>query len=324
MHTPFTRRQRIAALLLTAAFVSAGAIVSAPATAAPPTTSAISAPAPAAAAKNSVTFGKVTAKTAPYKGKSTIRPNVKTTGKVTVSKKTLTVKKGSRTVAKNKTSVKLSAGTYRVTQKVTYRTYSTKTTTTRVKKKVVGVEAYDGVTVTCVASAVTPEFDSGETEPWRADIVARCTSPRFDGSITFDGFLELDDDEWWGMSDDDVYSMAVVALPSVGVSFTGDLDADRDLMKTTYVTQKKTKKVYSGTKTKTSKAQTLVVKQKKKPSSVWGTGGYNCPAGYPIKGNADSMIYHVPGGAYYSRTIPEECFATESAARAAGYRKSKR
>ena len=55
------------------------------------------------------------------------------------------------------------------------------------------------------------------------------------------------------------------------------------------------------------------------PSSSW-----NCPTWAPIKGNASSMIYHVPGGAYYSRTKPEECFTTESAARQAGYRASKR
>ena len=36
------------------------------------------------------------------------------------------------------------------------------------------------------------------------------------------------------------------------------------------------------------------------------------------------MIYHVPGGEFYDRTNPEKCFATEAAARAAGYRASKR
>jgi len=60
-----------------------------------------------------------------------------------------------------------------------------------------------------------------------------------------------------------------------------------------------------------------------KPTSVPGSG-YNCPAGYPIKGNASSHIYHMPGQRYYSKTKPEECFATEAAAKAAGYRKAKR
>lgn len=48
--------------------------------------------------------------------------------------------------------------------------------------------------------------------------------------------------------------------------------------------------------------------------------GMDCPSAYPIKGNANSMIYHLPGGTHYDITRPEECFATESAAQAAGYR----
>jgi micrococcal nuclease len=46
----------------------------------------------------------------------------------------------------------------------------------------------------------------------------------------------------------------------------------------------------------------------------------DCPASAPIKGNADSGIYHTQGSATYDETHPEECFATEAAARAAGYR----
>ena len=46
-----------------------------------------------------------------------------------------------------------------------------------------------------------------------------------------------------------------------------------------------------------------------------------------IKGNINSKgekIYHVPGGAYYDRTVAEEWFKTEEEAQAAGYRKSSR
>ncbi|MCH8566193.1 hypothetical protein LTH96_10770 [Nesterenkonia sp. LB17] len=75
------------------------------------------------------------------------------------------------------------------------------------------------------------------------------------------------------------------------------------------------------TLTRTS-ASTAAVK---KATSVQITSStFHCPKGYPVKGNADSGIYHVPSGAYYTRTKPEECFATEAAARSAGYRKSKR
>ncbi|GAA1723699.1 hypothetical protein GCM10009710_00580 [Aeromicrobium alkaliterrae] len=51
---------------------------------------------------------------------------------------------------------------------------------------------------------------------------------------------------------------------------------------------------------------------------------YNCPAHAPIKGNANSGIYHVPGGQYYAATKPEQCFRTEADAVAAGYRRSQR
>jgi micrococcal nuclease len=46
----------------------------------------------------------------------------------------------------------------------------------------------------------------------------------------------------------------------------------------------------------------------------------DCPQSAPIKGNQSSGIYHMPGDAYYDVTDPEECFASEAAAQAAGYR----
>ncbi|MFT4040299.1 MAG: 30S ribosomal protein S6 [Thermomicrobiales bacterium] len=44
-----------------------------------------------------------------------------------------------------------------------------------------------------------------------------------------------------------------------------------------------------------------------------------CPADRPIKGNASSMYYHVPGSSFYDRTIPEFCFDTVESAEAAGF-----
>lgn len=46
-----------------------------------------------------------------------------------------------------------------------------------------------------------------------------------------------------------------------------------------------------------------------------GTG----PAGYEIKGNDQSMLYHVPGGRYYKATKAEMYFATVEDAERAGY-----
>jgi hypothetical protein len=48
-----------------------------------------------------------------------------------------------------------------------------------------------------------------------------------------------------------------------------------------------------------------------------------CPPGYPIKANDNSGIYHVPGGRFYDRTVPERCYADEDAAAVDGYRRSK-
>lgn len=48
-----------------------------------------------------------------------------------------------------------------------------------------------------------------------------------------------------------------------------------------------------------------------------------CPAGYPVKGNADSGIFHVPGGRFYDRTVPERCYATAADAEADGFRPAK-
>lgn len=47
-----------------------------------------------------------------------------------------------------------------------------------------------------------------------------------------------------------------------------------------------------------------------------------CPAAAPIKGNANSMIYHQPWQQDYGITEAEECFTTTAAAVAAGYRAS--
>lgn len=49
---------------------------------------------------------------------------------------------------------------------------------------------------------------------------------------------------------------------------------------------------------------------------------YHCPKHAPIKGNESSMIYHPPSSPWYDQTTPEQCFATERAALAAGFRRA--
>lgn len=48
-----------------------------------------------------------------------------------------------------------------------------------------------------------------------------------------------------------------------------------------------------------------------------------CPDGYPIKANDNSGIFHVPGGRFYERTVPERCYASADDALADGYRQAK-
>lgn len=196
------------AAALTAALLTGGVAVA-------PTT------APAdAAPRTSVTVAKIPTKTAPYRGKVTVRPVVKKTGNAQVVTKTLTVKtraKKPRTVARNAASVRLAKGSYTVTSRATYKTFTLRTTSGR------------------------------------------------------------------------------------------------------------TTKVWSRTQVKT-RTQTLVVKEKARPSRTSPVSTWNCPAWAPVKGNISSRgekIYHLPGGRWYKRTAPEECFTSAAAARKAGYRASK-
>jgi large subunit ribosomal protein L4 len=54
------------------------------------------------------------------------------------------------------------------------------------------------------------------------------------------------------------------------------------------------------------------------PGSV-KADGETAPEGYEIKGNASSMLYHVPGSPFYNRTVPEYWFASAEDAEAAGF-----
>ena len=49
-----------------------------------------------------------------------------------------------------------------------------------------------------------------------------------------------------------------------------------------------------------------------------------CPLTHPVKGNASSRIYHVPGSRFYDMTIPERCYRDPEAAEADGMRAPRR
>jgi large subunit ribosomal protein L4 len=55
--------------------------------------------------------------------------------------------------------------------------------------------------------------------------------------------------------------------------------------------------------------------------SAKATDDGEAPAGYDIKGNKDSMLYHTPGSRFYKQTIAEVWFDSEESAEAAGFSK---
>jgi len=56
------------------------------------------------------------------------------------------------------------------------------------------------------------------------------------------------------------------------------------------------------------------------PGSAAPLAGGAAPAGFTIKGNADSMLFHTPDSPYYSRTIAEVWFRTAADAEKAGFK----
>ncbi|MCV7565640.1 thermonuclease family protein [Micrococcus luteus] len=65
------------------------------------------------------------------------------------------------------------------------------------------------------------------------------------------------------------------------------------------------------------------------PAPAAGSGpvpgaDFVCPDDFPVKGNDNSFIYHVPGQQHYGRTNARNCYASAAAAEADGYRAAKR
>lgn len=274
----------------------------------------VATPATAAETKPSVKLSKIKSKKAKYGKKVTIKPSVKKSGKVKISSKLLTVKQGSKTLAKNKKSVKLKAGTYKVTTTVKYKVGTKKTTTSKYWTSGNFTYLENDTPVSCTITKWTEDEESGEYE-WESV----CTDTSGNKYLTSgDDWSEYE--YWVDSTSPNKYA--------VGGKWSGILEGDQPLEKAVQKTKKTSKWVYGKTKSK-KLTQTLKITQsakpapKKKATSMYPSG-WDCPSAYPIKGNASSMIYHMPYGSYYSRTNPEQCFATESAAKAAGYRKSKR
>jgi hypothetical protein len=88
------------------------------------TGSVLTATSTAADAAPKVTINKIADKTVAAKSKTTVRPRVSRGSRVTITSKTITVKRDGTVIADRKTSARLKPGTYRVTTKVAFKTWS--------------------------------------------------------------------------------------------------------------------------------------------------------------------------------------------------------
>ncbi len=52
--------------------------------------------------------------------------------------------------------------------------------------------------------------------------------------------------------------------------------------------------------------------------------GTATPTTHPVKAKLSSMLYHLPGMAFYDRTRPDRCYVDAEAAEADGFNRSKR
>ncbi|MEV7648805.1 hypothetical protein [Arthrobacter sp. NPDC089319] len=254
---------------------------------------------PTPAPVTSLSINKIATQVAPVNGSTTVKPAVSAAGWVTVTSKVMTVKQGNKTVVKNKTKAKLKAGTYSVKTTVKYKTYTmeegqrvySSSKSTRETQKLV------------VRNAVAVKSIAGKKVPYNGKATIKPNVSAAQGVKVISKTLTVK------------LGNKTVAKNKKSAS----LKAGKYKVTTTVKYR-----LPSSTATRTAtKTQWLTIKSGKKPTSVAGYGN-SCPSGYPIKGNASSMIYHVPGGGFYNRTNPEECFASQGAAINAGYRPSKR
>jgi len=269
--------------------------------------------APPASAAPAVSIRKIANKKVSYGKKATIRPAVRAASRTRVVSKRITVRRGSKTIARNRSSVRLGSGTYKLTTSVRFRVRSSKVVRSRQMRNVLTVPMYGQTPVTCVASNV-------RTEP-ETVFDLTCTGRAFDGAHRFldvrpsGGAIS----EW---NPESSWLTGTAVPPTEGTAMSLSLFPGFDLYQRRTVTVSRTITRWSGVKT-TRRTQSLTITQRPRPKRADPYPSGECPSWAPIKGNGDSMIYHVPGGRWYDVTNAEECFATEGAARAAGYRASR-
>jgi hypothetical protein len=292
--------RNVAAIIAASSIALGGSVAAVAAPVATPPASSVGVVLPSAVSVGKVNIQRIASPVAPVRGAVTVRPKVAYSGNVSFASRTFTVKQGSKTIARNATSARLKAGSYTVVTTAKYKVY------TIVDGKRVYGEQLKSVTESqklTVRTAVVIRNIAGRT-------VAYGKSVKIVPIVSVNSGVKVASSRLTVKSGSKTIASSKAAV---------NLRAGKYKVTTT-VKYRVPTSTYTYT---TSKSQYLTIKSGKKPSSVPGTGSWNCPSGYPIKGNASSGIYHVPGGSFYDRTNPEECFATRGAAEAAGYRASK-
>lgn len=201
-----------------------------------------------AASPTSVTIKKIATLRLGGAKTQTVKPRVSVGKNVKVTSKKLTVTKAGKAVAKNRSSVKLAKGTYKVTTTVKYKTKST-------TKKLVS----DGSTAVKMSCTVA-DVETNNVEGYDVELMFLDCTGDFDGVYKAragwwaDEFMrDLLEPNIWG---DSFVSHPNEVLPIIGKRFTATVtpvDADGDPKKL-YKTGNK----WSSVKTKTLK-QTLKV-----------------------------------------------------------------
>lgn len=275
-------------------------------------------------ASGSLTVKTIGTKTAPYKKSVAVSPSYKRTGNVQVSSALLTVKKGKKTVKKNAKQVNLKAGNYKVTQKVKYRTWS------NVKVRTVIVTSGQELFSDYLADDGVPFIDRCTyTDVADSNFTMRCSVVKWDsdtevllGSFNVAGSYTEDVGGLITFMIDGTSHSSYTQTPVINGLFDFDVLDMVGIRATETLYESVTKRKYSKYTTKT-KTHNLKIKQGKKPGRTDPISEWKCPSWAPIKGNAQSGIYHMKHQKFYHKTKPEDCFSSEKAAKKAGYRKAK-
>jgi len=170
---------------------------------------------------------------------------------------------------------------------------------------------------------VVPSLVTGETPSTKA---ARTALADVAGDVATRALVVLD-------RDDEVSWLSLRNLPTAHLIEPGQLNTYDVLVNDVVVfTQAAFDQFLAGpiatptrASAKASARESETVGLAKAPAADFGSESHapladgSQPEGFPVKGNADSMLYHVPGSSFYARTVAEVWFATADAAEVAGF-----